>query len=60
MMKEAIIEDLSFTIPEGSITLLLEQLVQKSTTANLLLRYYNVTAGNQIEMKIWRKLILLL
>lgn len=44
--RSAIIEDLSFTIPEGSTTALVGATgAGKSTTANLLLRYYNVTAG---------------
>ena len=44
--RSAIIEDLSFTIPEGSTTALVGATgAGKSTTANLLLRYYNITAG---------------
>ena len=41
-----IINDLSFSIPEGSTTALVGPTgAGKSTTANLLLRYYDVTSG---------------
>ena len=45
--RNAIIEDLSFSIPEGSTTALVGATgAGKSTTANLLLRYYNHTKGH--------------
>jgi len=45
--RNAIIEDLSFSIPEGSTTALVGATgAGKSTTANLLLRYYNHTEGH--------------
>ena len=47
MSENAIIEDLSFSIPEGSTTALVGATgAGKSTTANLLLRYYNHTKGH--------------
>ena len=43
----SIIQDLSFTIPEGSTTALVGPTgAGKSTTANLLLRYYDLTSGS--------------
>ena len=45
--RNEIIEDLSFSIPEGSTTALVGATgAGKSTTANLLLRYYNHTKGH--------------
>jgi ABC-type multidrug transport system fused ATPase/permease subunit len=45
--RNTIIEDLSFSIPEGSTTALVGATgAGKSTTANLLLRYYDVTSGS--------------
>ena len=45
--RNTIIEDLSFSIPEGSTTALVGATgAGKSTTANLLLRYYDITSGS--------------
>ena len=44
--RNTIIQDLSFSIPEGTTTALVGATgAGKSTTANLLLRYYNLTGG---------------
>ena len=44
--RNTIIQDLSFSIPEGTTTALVGATgAGKSTTANLLLRYYNLTEG---------------
>ena len=44
--RNTIIQDLSFSIPEGTTTALVGATgAGKSTTANLLLRYYNITGG---------------
>ena len=44
--RNPIIKDLSFSIPEGSTTALVGATgAGKSTTANLLLRYYDITSG---------------
>ena len=44
--RNRIIQDLSFSIPEGTTTALVGATgAGKSTTANLLLRYYNLTGG---------------
>jgi ATP-binding cassette subfamily B protein len=44
--RNTIIQDLSFSIPEGSTTALVGATgAGKSTTANLLLRYYDITSG---------------
>ena len=45
--RNTIIQDLSFSIPEGSTTALVGATgAGKSTTANLLLRYYDITSGS--------------
>ena len=44
--RNTILKDLSFSIPEGTTTALVGATgAGKSTTANLLLRYYNLTGG---------------
>ena len=44
--RNTIIQDLSFSIPEGSTTALVGATgAGKSTTANLLLRYYDISSG---------------
>ena len=44
--RNSIIQDLSFSIPEGSTTALVGATgAGKSTTANLLLRYYDISSG---------------
>ena len=44
--RNTIIQDLSFSMPEGTTTALVGATgAGKSTTANLLLRYYNLTGG---------------
>ena len=45
--RNTIIQDLSFSIPQGSTTALVGATgAGKSTTANLLLRYYDITSGS--------------